>query len=71
MAFRKTSLEINEELLNAVRRMLATKTVKETVQEAFREILRFQARREEVQALMEMQGMDLDKPEVMQGAWRS
>ena len=71
MAFRKTSLEINEELLNAVRRILATKTVKETVQEAFREILRSQARREEVQALMEMEGMDLDKPEVMHGAWRS
>ncbi|MEE8584387.1 MAG: hypothetical protein V3T83_05990 [Acidobacteriota bacterium] len=71
MAFRKTSVEINKELLNAVRRILATKTVKETVQEAFREILRFQARREEVQALMEMQGMDLDQPEVMQGAWRS
>ena len=34
MAFRKTSVEINEELLNAVRRILATKTVKETIMTA-------------------------------------
>ena len=71
MAFRKTSLEIDEDLLDAVKRVLATRTIKETVDEAFREILRAQARREEVQALMTMDGMDLDKPEVMKGAWRS
>ena len=66
-----TSLEIDEDLLDAVKRVLATRTIKETVDEAFREILRAQARREEVQALMTMDGMDLDKPEVMKGAWRS
>lgn len=71
MAVRKTSVEINPDLLDAVRRVLATKTVKETVDEAFREVLRAQARREEVEALSTMEGMDLAKPEVMRKAWRS
>lgn len=71
MATRKTSLDIDEELLERVRGILGTRTLKETVEEAFREIVRDQARREEVQALASMEGMDLDDPEVMAGAWRS
>lgn len=71
MGMRKTSVEINEELLEAARRILATKTVKETVEKAFLEVLRAQARHEEIQALKKMEGMDLDNPAVMQGAWRS
>lgn len=68
---RKTSVEINEELLEAVRRILATTTLKETIEEAFREVVRAQARREEVEALSRMEGMDLDQPEIMKGAWRT
>ena len=70
MATRKTSVEINEELLGVVQQILATSTVRETVEEAFREVVRAQARREEVKALSSMHGMDLDKPEVMARAWR-
>jgi len=70
MATRKTSVEINEELLEAVRRILATSTVKETVERAFQEIVRREARREEIESLKTMRGMDLDDPEVMAGAWR-
>jgi Arc/MetJ family transcription regulator len=70
MRIRKTSVEINEELLAAVQRVLSTSTIKDTVEEAFREVLRAEARREEVQALAEMRGMDLAKPEVMARAWR-
>ena len=40
MSTRKTSVEINEELLSAVQRILATTTIKETIEEAFREVLR-------------------------------
>ena len=68
---RKTSVEINEELLSAVQRVLSTSTIRDTIEEAFREILRAQARREEVEALSSMSGMDLADPEVMNGAWRS
>ncbi len=70
MRTRKTSVEINDDLLQAVKRLLATKTVKETIEKAFLEILRAQARRDEVEALSTMSGMDLADPEIMAGAWR-
>jgi Arc/MetJ family transcription regulator len=68
---RKTSVEINEELLAAVQKALSTTTIKETIEEAFREVLRAEARREEVEALSDMRGMDLADPKIMAGAWRS
>lgn len=71
MSVRKTSLEINEELLAAVQRVLSTTTIKDTVEEALREVLRSEARRQEVEALSTMRGMDLADPDVMSGAWRS
>jgi Arc/MetJ family transcription regulator len=71
MSVRKTSVEIDEELLAAVQRVLSTATIKETVEEAFREVLRAEARREEIEALSTMRGMDLADPEVMSKAWRS
>jgi Arc/MetJ family transcription regulator len=70
MSTRKTSVEINENLLSAVQRVLATTTIKDTIEEAFREVLRAEARREEVEALTTMDGLDLADPEVMAGAWR-
>ena len=71
MSTRKTSVEIDEELLEEVRHILGTSTLKETVNEAFLEVLRERARREEVEALAEMRGMELDDPEVMRSAWRA
>ncbi|HEY4595800.1 MAG TPA: type II toxin-antitoxin system VapB family antitoxin, partial [Thermoanaerobaculia bacterium] len=71
MSLRKTSVEINEELLAAVQRVLSTATLKETIDAAFREILGVAARREEVEALSTMDGMDLMDPNIMSGAWRS
>ncbi len=67
---RKTSVKINEQLLAEVQRILATRTVRETIEAAFREIVRFQARREEVRALTAMEGSDLADPDIMAGAWR-
>ena len=71
MSIRKTSVEINEELLAAVQRALSTTTLRETIEEAFREVSRAAARREEVEALSTMRGMDLANPDVMSRAWRS
>lgn len=71
MATRKTSVEIDEELLEAARRILETSTVKDTVEAAFREVARVEARRQEVVALTQMQDLDLADPNVMAGAWRS
>jgi len=70
MSVRKTSVEINQELLTAVQRVLSTSTLRETIEEAFREILRAEARREEVEALSSMKGMDLADQGVMAKAWR-
>ncbi|HEX7183672.1 MAG TPA: hypothetical protein VF756_17705 [Thermoanaerobaculia bacterium] len=71
MSVRKTSVEINEDLLTAVQKVLSTATIKETIEEAFREVLRTEARRAEVEALTTMRGMDLADPDVMSGAWHS
>jgi Arc/MetJ family transcription regulator len=71
MSTRKTSVEINEELFTSVQRVLSTATLKDTIEEAFREVLRAEARREEVEALSTMEGMDLTDSKIMSGAWRS
>ena len=70
MSVRKTSVEINEDLLTAVQRVLSTATLKETIEQAFREVLRAEARREEVEALSTLRGMDLSDEKVMSRAWR-
>jgi Arc/MetJ family transcription regulator len=71
MGVRKTSVEINEELLSAAQQALSTTTIKDTIEGALREVIRTKARREEVEALSSMRGMDLADPAVMSGAWRS
>ncbi|HKH49167.1 MAG TPA: type II toxin-antitoxin system VapB family antitoxin [Thermoanaerobaculia bacterium] len=71
MSTRRTSVEIDQDLLSKVQRVLATATIKDTIEEAFREVLRVEARRAEVEALAAMRGSDLSDPEVMARAWRS
>lgn len=71
MSTRKTSVEINEELLEAVQSVLSTTTLKDTIEQAFQEVLKAEARRQEVEALASMEGMDLADEEVMAGAWRT
>ena len=70
MAGRKTSVMIDEDLLTAVQEALDTRTLKDTIEQAFLEILRAKARQEEVEALSTMSGMDLDDDQVMSRAWR-
>lgn len=71
MGIRKISVEINEDLLIAVQRVLSTATLKDTIEQAFRKVLRAEARREEVEALSTLRGMDLSDEEVISKAWRS
>lgn len=68
---RKTSVDINEDLLAEVRSLLGTRSIKETIDRAFREILRVEARRQEVEALVTMERLDLSDEKVMEKAWRS
>jgi Arc/MetJ family transcription regulator len=67
---RKTSVEIDEKLLSGVQSVLHTRTIRETIDEAFREILRIEARKAEIEALTRMDTLDLADPAIMSKAWR-
>ena len=68
---RKTSVDIDDHLIEQVRSVLGTSSIKETIDSALREVLRVDARRQEIRALAEMDGMDLANRDVMAKAWRS
>ncbi|MYH08811.1 MAG: hypothetical protein F4012_08210 [Gemmatimonadales bacterium] len=68
---RKTSVEIDDGLLEQVRILLGTSSIKETIDSALREVLRREARRQEIEALATMDGLELSNEKVMAGAWRS
>ena len=68
---RKTSVIIDDRLLEQVRSLLGTASIRDTIDRALREILRVEARRQEIAALSEMDGLDLANEEVMAKAWRS
>jgi Arc/MetJ family transcription regulator len=64
-------VEIDEQLLAAAQKILGTKTIKDTIEAALNEVARAEARRQEVEALAGMKGLDLANPEIMSRAWRS
>ena len=68
---RKTSVDIDDHLISQVRNVLGTSSIKETIDSALREVLRVDARRQEVHALAAMDGMDLADKDIMAKAWRS
>ncbi len=68
---RKTSVEVDHALIEKVRGLLGTSSIKETIDGALREVLRSEARRQEIAALKSMEGLDLSNEEVMAGAWRT
>ena len=67
---RKTSVVIDDELVARVRILLGTSSIRETIYQALREVERREARRREIRALVEMDGLDLCDPAVMSDAWR-
>ena len=68
---RKTSVDVDDHLLDEVRDVLGTSSIKETIDGALREVMRGEARRREIRALAAMDGLDLDDEKVMAKAWRS
>lgn len=68
---RKTSVEIDDRLIEQARVLLGTSSIKETINGALREVIRREARREEVRALAEMDGLDLSDEGIMADAWRA
>lgn len=68
---RKTSVDIDDHLIDQVRSVLGTSSIKETIDSALREVLRIDARRQEIRALAGMDGIDLANKNIMAKAWRS
>ena len=68
---RKTSVDVDDRLLGQVRDVLGTSSIKETIDGALREVVRVEARRQEIRALAAMDGLDLAYEQVMAKAWRS
>ena len=67
---RKTTLEIDDGVLDEARRILGTRGIKDTVDAALRAVRTQEARATLVDQLASLDGLDLDDPEVMRGAWR-
>ncbi len=67
---RTTTLEIDEGKLDEVKRILGAVTLREAVDRSFDEVLAGAARRSSIAQLKNMEGLDLDKPAVMEKAWR-
>jgi Arc/MetJ family transcription regulator len=67
---RKTTIVIDDEIIAQAKEALGTTGLKETIDAALLEAIRAQTRRDHVERLRTMAGLDLDKPEVMDQAWR-
>ncbi|MDE2983940.1 MAG: type II toxin-antitoxin system VapB family antitoxin [Gemmatimonadota bacterium] len=67
---RKTTVEIDDQLIARARMLLGTSSIKETIHRALLEVERREARRLEIKALVEMDGLDLRDEGVMARAWR-
>ena len=68
---RKTSVEIDDQLITQVRGLLGTTSIKETIYRALQEVVRQEAARREIHALAQMEGLDLADDDIMSRAWRS
>jgi Arc/MetJ family transcription regulator len=66
----KRLVDIDDDLLNRAQDVLGSRTIKETVNRALDETVRFELRRRLLNRLSRMEGLDLDDPKVMKGAWR-
>ncbi len=64
---RRTTLDIDEDMLAKAREILGTRGVKDTVDEALREVVRREAGKRIIKWLKENE--DLHNPEIMERAW--
>ena len=67
---RKTTIVVDDELIEGAKAVLGTTGLKETIDAALLEVVRAQLRRRHAERLRTMRGMDLDRPEIMEQAWR-
>jgi len=67
---RKTTVEVDDELVARAGAVLGTRGLKATIHRALEEVVARQARLRLVERLQTMEGLDLDDAEVMRRAWR-
>lgn len=66
----KRLVDIDDDLLERAQALLGAATMKETVNRALQEVVDADLRRRHADRLFSMEGLDLDDPDVMSGAWR-
>ncbi len=67
----KRLIDVDDTLLEKASGVLRTQTMKDTVNQALGEVVRAELRRRHADRLVRMDGLAIDDPEVMAGAWRS
>ncbi len=67
---RKASFEVDFDKIDAVRGILGTKSLTDTVDAALGEVIKLRERQRLVELLFEPGAVQLDDPGVMAGAWR-
>lgn len=67
----KRLVDIDDGLLEGAKQVLDADTIKATVNGALEEVVRLALRRRHVERLATMDGLELDDPAVMEGAWRT
>ena len=66
----KTTLDVDDAKVEAAKQVLGTRTLRDTVDRALDSVIAADTRRRTIERLRRMEGLDLDKPEVMDAAWR-
>jgi hypothetical protein len=69
-ARRKTSFEVDFEKVDAVREVLGTRSLTDTVDAALDEVILLREREQLVEMLFKPGALELDNPTAMAGAWR-
>ena len=65
----KTTVDVNDEKVEAAREILGTRTFGDTIDRALDSVLALAARRRLIERLERMEGLELNDPEVMASAW--
>lgn len=66
----RTTLVLDQKKLTKARRLLRTKGIKDTIEAALDEVIAYETRRQAVEQMRHLEGLDLDDPKVMAKAWQ-
>lgn len=66
----KTTVEVDDAKVSAVRQVLGTRTLRETIDRALDEVLAHVATERLIRRMRRMEGLELDRRAVMKDAWR-